>query len=175
MCQAKAFIMALHYVLDGYNVINQIPEFTNSSLEDRREKFLRWIETSNPQGSLKNQVTVVYDGRPGLCHAPRVSSVRVVFSSNESADETIKRLVLEADYRKSIVVVTNDRDIRYFVRSLGAKILDAESFLGKRTGTNREKAQSRKAGLENKQISRALEHKINSEFTDIWLKKRNSR
>ncbi len=56
--------MSLHYLLDGYNILKQIPAFRDLPLEDGRRGLLRWIDHSRPQGSVNNQVTVVFDGHP---------------------------------------------------------------------------------------------------------------
>ena len=171
--------MSLHYVLDGYNIINLIPDLTTLSLEDRRERLCRLIESQRPQGSLKNKVTIVYDGRSGFSSSSQSSSVKTIFSSRESADETIKKLVADAEHKKNIVVVTNDREIQYFVRALGAQVIDATEFLRKTTALPKtaKKTIAAKWNLvyEKKHISKTLEEKITSEFTDIWLRKRTKR
>ena len=58
--------MSLHYILDGYNILKQIPAFNDLSLEDGRRGLMRWIETQRPQGSVNNTVTVVFDGESGF-------------------------------------------------------------------------------------------------------------
>ena len=56
--------MSLHYLLDGYNILKQIPALNDLPLEDGRRGLLRWIETQRPQGSVNNTLTVVFDGNP---------------------------------------------------------------------------------------------------------------
>ena len=169
--------MALHFILDGYNVIKQTALFADKKLEDGRNALLKLIESQKPQGSIKNKVTVVFDGQPGFVGDTGKFFADVIFSCNETADDKIKHLVHEQKNRKSIVVVTNDRGIRYYVRSLGAKILKVEEFLvkvfdshsgKKKHGNSREI----KVKGSSKGISKTLEHKINSEFKKIWLKKK---
>jgi predicted RNA-binding protein with PIN domain len=169
--------MALHFILDGYNLIKQTEWLADKKLEDSRNALLKFIESQRPQGSIKNKVTVVFDGQPGFARDDRKSFASVIFSCNETADDKIKHLVRGQKNRKSMVVVTNDRDIRYYVRSLGAKILKVEEFLVKASdadaGEKRQGNNKGRAGKESlKGITKTLEHKINLEFKEIWLKKK---
>ena len=79
----------------------------------------------------------------------------------------------EADNPKGIVVVTDDREIRYFVRSLGARLMGAREFLG-RVRPGRDEIYAAKklkaAKADQKEISNVLEGKITSEMARIWLK-----
>ena len=50
--------MSIHYLLDGYNVIHQMPSVLNlAKLEDRRRRLIRFMEQNTPQGSPNNRVT----------------------------------------------------------------------------------------------------------------------
>ncbi len=114
--------MSLHYLLDGYNILKQIPAFRDLPLEDGREGLLRWIDHSRPQGSVNNQVTVVFDGHPD--HFGALGSqgeIRVIFSDGCSADDKIKLMVEEDVDQKNCVVVSDDKDIFLYARSLGAR------------------------------------------------------
>ena len=123
--------MSVHYVLDGYNIIQQTPSLAVESLRTGRESLIQFIEIHKPQGSLKNPVTIVFDGQAGIGTPREVSAVKVVFACGESADEKIKRMVGMAGNKKNMVVVTDDREIRYHVRALGAKVLWVGEFLGR--------------------------------------------
>jgi len=106
----------------------------------------------------------------------------VLFSSGESADEHIKRIVSESPAPKRIVVVTDDKEIRSFVRCLGASVFRVEEFLGKMPGVSRKKRPAWPAGrpdpkrepspLESKHISKTVEYQITSEMRKIWLEKK---
>jgi predicted RNA-binding protein with PIN domain len=159
--------MSLHYILDGYNIIHQISGFSSGSLEEQRQKLIRYIEKVSPQGSDKNMVTIVFDGRADIFGNFVQSAVKVFFSQNESADDKIKRLVLDSEQKSSTIVVTNDRDIQYSVRSEGAKAISVEEFFGpsKKFSTGDTK--------DNKAISKSVEFKINAELEKIWLKEKH--
>lgn len=173
--------MSIHYLLDGYNLIHQMPSaLDQATLEDQRYHLVRFIEQSRPQGSLNNPVTIVFDGNIDIFGGMSSSSAKIVFSHGESADEKIKKIVAQAKNTKDIIVVTDDRAIQYAVRALGAKISGTQAFLGKAKGIKRSSegkgSLKSKRGVapnplsENKKyIPRNDEAKITSEFSKIWL------
>ncbi len=166
--------MSLHYILDGYNIIHQYDAFASGSLEEQRKKLIRHLTANRPQGSVKNSVTIVFDGRADVFGDYEPSEVKVVFSKEESADEKIKRIVANSSNKANITVVTNDRDIQYNVRSQGAKTLSVQTFFSKPGEEPKEsQTQKKSSGKDNKNISKTLEFKITSEFEKIWLKSKD--
>ncbi len=166
--------MALHFILDGYNIIKQIPPLANMKLDEGRETLIRFIETKNPQGSYRNQVTVVFDGQGGSGGYQQGAAVKVLFSWDESADDQIKRLVDNQENRKSLVVVTDDREIQYYVRALGAQVLSVADFWEKIKSPEMKSRRPKSKTLhveDKKDIPKTLEAKINAEFEKIWSKK----
>ncbi len=160
--------MSLHFILDGYNVINREVSLTGGKLEEQRENLIRLIETEQPQGSEKNRVTIVFDGQPDVVGGVGGGeAVRVIFTSGESADDKIKQIVDEDEQRKSIIVVTDDKGIQYHVRAAGAKVMGVGTFLDKTKSH-----QGRPCGNDEKKITKSFEHKINTEFEDKWLRKK---
>jgi len=155
-----------------------MPEPIQRKLEDQRRTLVSFIEKRKPQGSLKNRVTIVFDGRAGMGSEKNDSRLEVIFSKAESADDTIKKIVAAATNKKNIVVVTGDRGIQYAVRALGAKVCSVKDFLGKATlrakGPVLKKGPASSAGRQ-KNISKQLEYKITSEFEDIWVNKKNKK
>ena len=145
-------------------------------LEDRRHQLVRFIEFRRPQGSLRNPVTIVFDGKAGHWSGTDSSGVRVVFSEGETADTRIVRMVSQAPNKKTMVVVTDDREIQYAVRALGAQVSGVQEFLGrvlkssaKMKGGKKESGSSQERGSQEKYISQTLAHTITSEFEKIWL------
>jgi len=165
--------MSLHYLLDGYNITNQISTLSSKDPEEQRMGLVRQVEQLRPQGSLRNKVTIVFDGQPGFLSQCKSSCADVIFSDGESADEKIKRIVVAAKNKKSIVVVTDDRSIQYAVRSQGAKVSPVKEFLAKRNkASSKEVLKGKKTVASRpKVISKKLEFEINSELGEIWLKK----
>ena len=62
--------------------------------------------------------------------APAQGMIRVIFSDGCSADDHIKRMVEEDADHKNCVVVSDDKDIFLYARSLGAKIMSVAAFHG---------------------------------------------
>ena len=172
----KNYKMALHFVLDGYNIINRASALAKQKLEDSRESLIKWVEVKNPQGSFRNQVTIVFDGQSGVGGYHKSFLVKVLFSWEESADDLIKKIVSVQENKKSTVVVTDDREIQYYVRALGAQVLSVDEFF-RRAQPPEVKQSSTKSKKnfqeEKKDISKTLESKINAEFEKIWLEKKS--
>ena len=170
--------MSLRYLLDGYNIIHQIPGLANGKLEDQRKNLSKWIETHRPQGSLNNEVIIVFDGKSEFFSQMQVSEVKVVFSQDESADEKIKRMVSDATHKKSIVVVTNDREIQYAVRAQGAKTMSVEIFMAKAIKSEKESPSSAittTPAKSGKNISESLKFEITQELQNIWLRSKKNK
>lgn len=166
--------MALHYLLDGYNIIKQVPALAQKPWEDGRASLVKIIENENFQGSVNNELTIFFDGRPGRVDTPGTLRIKVTFTGDKTADDQIKKIVTEAKNKKAYVVVTNDRDIQYYVRSLGAKVVTVSEFLGK-TKSHQDKgyaAPDAKDREPAKVIPYALEQQITGELEKIWLGKK---
>ena len=129
-------------------------------LEDQRNFLVRFIENDRPQGSVKNRVTIVFDGKSEFTSWTQ-SSVEIIFSKDESADDKIERIVSEAKNKKNMVIVTNDRDIQYAVRALGAQVKSVQQFLGK-------KIKIKKASG----VPENIQSEITLELKNVWLKKK---
>ncbi len=101
------------------------------------------------------------------------STVKVIFTSGESADEKIKEIVSQAQNKKQIVVVTDDRAIQYYVRSLGAAVMSVADFLAKFNspyGKVKMALESLGPVESTKGIPKALEYQITAELARLWLK-----
>lgn len=168
--------MSLHFLLDGYNILKQDPAFRDLPLEEGRKGFLRWIVHSRPQGSVNNQVTVVFDGHPDHMGAALPShaedsyksqeAVRVIFSQGCSADDTIKRMVEEDAEKKSCVVVSDDKGVYLYARSMGARVMSVGAFTTKARGIGA------RADPGGKYIPLTQQEKINKELRPFWLKEK---
>ena len=164
--------MSLNYLLDGYNIIPALPTLDLKRLQEAREGLIRLIEIHRPQGSLSNKVTIVFDGQSEIFGQIHSGTVKIIFSRGKSADDCIKRMVADSKQKKNIVVVTNDRDIRFFVRAQGAQVVSVQDFIKKmRADFLRKRSNpSSPSGEDSKQISKTLEFKITSELEEIWVK-----
>ena len=123
--------MSVHYIIDGYNVIKQVPYLTEKKLEEGRDNFIKFLELHRPQGSVNNEVTVVFDGQSHVYSPQMASRIKVIFSHHETADDKIKKMVKNASNRRRIVVVSDDKEIKFFIRKLGAQPSSVRKFLSK--------------------------------------------
>ena len=151
-----------------------------AKLEDRRRHLIRFIEEYHPQGSANNRVTIVFDGHADIHGGMRSPAMKVIFSQGGSADDLIRKTIAQAKNTKEFVVVSDDRDIQYAVRALGAKTAGSKAFLNKarifsrghdrdiRRGSGKKSAKSR-SGDQGKYIPKTDEMRITSEFQKIWV------
>ena len=122
--------MSLHYILDGYNIAHKITSLQTGSIQQSRDRLLRYIRTKHPQGSIKNKVTVVFDGNADIVDQPQNEhSIEVIFTHNVSADDHIIHLIKKSTNPKIIVVVSDDREVQNRAITLGAKIVEVKDFL----------------------------------------------
>ena len=156
-------------MIDGYNLIKRTPAWASIKLEDGRQALVTFIEHQRPQGSARNQVTVVFDGKPGMYGFPVVGEVSVVFTEYETADDLIKYKVEEAHNKKEIVVVTDDKQLMLYVRALGAGVMTVRDFIDKADSSARVIKDHGKSAQKPKVITPSFEHTVNQEFEKIWI------
>ena len=158
--------MALHFIIDGYNLIKQAPRLDKANLEDSRKALISLLSVYQPQGSKRNRVTVVFDGLAGNFSALQPDpSIGIIFTQGESADDKIKRMVEKSDNPRNITVVTNDREIQRFARQNNAQVKTVEEFLEKCRATGP------KGRVDDKIIGPLEAAEINQEMKKIWLGK----
>jgi predicted RNA-binding protein with PIN domain len=119
--------MAVHLLIDGYNLIGSEKGLTGK-LEERRKRLLDRLQRYR---AIKgHSITVVFDGwRNGWVHEieERVGDVTVIFSKRgETADEVILRLASELGER--CVVVSSDRELQRSAAASGAATVYAGEF-----------------------------------------------
>lgn len=164
--------MSLHFVIDGYNLIKQTPALNKDNLEDSRVALIKFLNIHRPQGSGNNPVTIVFDGAQGnFYYGASAPSMEIIFSGRQSADDKIRRLVEESAHPKTIVVVTNDREIQLSVRQFRAQVRTVDEFLKKFNAAQKLKQKTdKKNSADEKMLSYSSEEKINEELKRIWLK-----
>jgi len=126
--------------------------------------LLRFIATKKLCG--KNRATIIFDGYPHAADSPEdEDNISVVFSRSQSADEKIKKIVESFGNPKNIVVVSDDNEIRFFVRSAGAKAMGVEEFINRADNSASKKVMPPEAELTFSQME-----EINRELREKWLK-----
>lgn len=130
-------------------------------------RLAAFIGANRLTGSAKNKIILVFDGYPPAGGAGTFyGNTSVIFSRKINADEKIKRIVEESADRKNIVVVSDDKEIKFIVKSLGARQMGVEEFLTpeKKAPAGQEKEPG-KDMLNYSQIET-----INKELGKLWLK-----
>jgi predicted RNA-binding protein with PIN domain len=151
----------VQYIVDGYNVIHASDAFGLGSLRDRRERFLRFIESRGPGASGAHHVTVVFDGREDASSPKWPGPTSVVFSRGRDADGVIKDRVDGLGNPREAMVVTDDRAIQRWVRAAGARVMSCAEFLaaGDPSGHRPLRVSS---------LSSAETDSINEELRKLW-------
>ena len=116
------------YLVDGNNVMAQRVGWHRDKARARRrlmDELARFAQNG------RVRVMVVFDGAPEQHFADGSSykGVRVFYSERGSnADERIKRMVEAARERRTLIVVTSDRELADYVRRCGAPVLRSGEF-----------------------------------------------
>jgi predicted RNA-binding protein with PIN domain len=123
--------MSLHIIIDGYNVIRQSKQLRildQRDIQEGREALQDiLVEYRKSKG---HRITLVFDGinavSPDAQHQ-RFRGIEILFSRNgETADTVIKRMA--AREKERALVVSSDRDIVSFVRSMGSATIGSRVF-----------------------------------------------
>ena len=126
--------MAIHLIIDGYNLIRSSLSLSRQErygLEEGRKALLeRLVAYKRIKGM---PVTVVFDAAdgPNLSEkTERLAGVQVVFSpAGQIADDVIVRLASKKGTKA--LVVTSDRNLAFRVEKTGATAIDSDVFEGR--------------------------------------------
>lgn len=151
------------YILDGYNIINQIEDFSAKTLSIKRELLIKFLIRKKPQGSYKNKVIVVFDGNNEIFlnqhEVLKDYNIEIIFSST-TADEKIKDIVKNLKAPQNFIVVTDDKEIKFYVRYYKAKVMSVKEFIAK-TKIGKIKIQNDKMEISENELK-----KINEELKE---------
>ncbi len=164
----------MEYVIDGYNVVHH-PLFgqIKKHHSDPRLTLIESLRTERLTGSQRNKIIVVFDGYPDSSQgAYDDSSARIVFSRQHTADERIIEIVEHSLNPKNTVVVSDDREIKFFIKQAGAKALSVEEFLNPIfVKLNRiDGGKKNEPDPLDHELTYSQKHKINQELRKLWLK-----
>jgi len=164
--------MSLLYLIDGCNVVNHkfFLQKKKRGLGDSRYMLLDLIRNESLIGSPKNRAIVVFDGYPSRGQDRQddnISTIKAVFSFDESADDRIRKLLRQSANPKNVAVVSDDKQIMLFARLHNAKTVSVDEFLRISIESVRQKA-ARSTGEDSK-LNYAQADKINRELKKIWL------
>jgi predicted RNA-binding protein with PIN domain len=162
--------MSLHFIIDGYNIIHHhlFNQQNNIKIKEPKQMLSEFIRINRLCGSPKNKVTVVFDGYPDtLSQGDDINEFNIIFSRKNSADARIKQMLENSGNPKNIIVVSDDKEIKLFTKSFGARAMGVEEFIGIREG---KKARSKETAFKP-ELSYTQMFEINEELKKIWLKK----
>jgi len=126
--------MAIHIIIDGYNLIRQSPELSALDIQDLQLGREALVDMLAVYKKLKpHKITVVFDGvkEPFLYgNRDRAKGIRLRFShGGESADDVIRRMARRE--RERALVVSSDREVMAAAESAGAAAMDSNAFESK--------------------------------------------
>lgn len=120
--------MAMHLVIDGYNLIGAMADLAGMDLEGIREELLTRLLAY--KRLKKHRITVVFDGkRSGNLSRSSMNQkgIEVIFSRDgEEADQILKEMA--KNKRQGITLVTSDRAVASFAEAHGAITIPSEEF-----------------------------------------------
>ena len=132
-----------HYIIDGYNALFTIKPRLKK-LNQTREGFLQFIKNSQLFGSMRNKISIVFDGAIGVTAKSKKSytPIKVFFSKDRTADERIVNMVKQEKHPKSVFVITDDRELKEKVSLLGCSTMSVQEFF--KTNTKKEETEKEK-------------------------------
>ena len=123
--------MGLHLLIDGYNLLHQIPEMAflmKENPEEARQALIKRLQ--DYQRLRRHKITLVFDawGQEEPRRKVNIKGIQVVFTApGETADDYLKKVAVKEKERA--VVVSSDREIRSYVETYGAISITGRDFL----------------------------------------------
>ena len=126
--------MAVHIIIDGYNLIRQSPDLSRLDRRDLQEGREALLDLLVAYKKIKrHKITVVFDGTDDYSlyrQRDQSKGIQVLFSRRgETADAVIKHMA--AQEREGALVVSSDRDVVSFAASCKAAFMRSPEFMEK--------------------------------------------
>ena len=123
--------MALHIIIDGYNLIRQSRSLAALDRDDMQAGRDALVDLLSAYKKVKAYpITVVFDGaeaQVGMPRRERLKGIAVRYSApGELADTVIKRIA--GQEKERALVVSSDNELVNYVRSRGAAVVSADEF-----------------------------------------------
>lgn len=117
------------FVIDGYNLLHQVPELAGTAsenLEDRRERLIRRLVSLS--AGRKLLIHIVFDTARIRKSRSNYPGIRVDYAK-PSADAYIRRIISENQSNRNLVVVSSDRkDIGEYAKTCGIEWMTSKYF-----------------------------------------------
>jgi len=151
------------YVIDGNNLIGFSPDIDYDDPESR----IKLIDLVKKYQSVKkNNIILVFDGEPenGPHYQKYSNKFRIIYPNyGESADEVIKKILMEFSNLNDVIVITSDRELRQYSKDKGAKVINSIEFYHE---IKRVSKLYKKKRISDKRIN----IKLSEKEIDNWLK-----
>ena len=155
----------MKYIIDGYNVIHKIEHLKDKKLCSQREGLIKLLEIAQAKNKNLKNLTVVFDGQADVFAPEMRSTVKIIFTKGKSADEKIKKMVESSSFARDIAVVSDDREIKFYISSLGARKISVAEFLKMLYSSSKREDTFK---LDEDQVK-----KINHELEKFWLTRKS--
>jgi len=126
----------MRYIIDGYNLIMSSgfsDDFDFNRAQTKREKLISLLASFKTNNRVN--ISVVFDGgKTDELDIGRqsIDGIDIYYSrGGQEADQVIKDIVEGLQNPREVTVVSSDKGITAYVKSLGASIESAQSFYGK--------------------------------------------
>jgi predicted RNA-binding protein with PIN domain len=149
----------LQYIIDGFNLIHKIPALKDSSAV--HQDLVNYIYKHKLSGSKNNKVMIVFDGAPNW-RVRLLSEFEIIFALDRKADDLIKERVNKIKNKSNVIVVSDDREIREYVKKAGAKSQGIADFIKIKEPSSKD--------VDSKEISYPMQAQITEELRRIWIK-----
>lgn len=123
--------MAIHIIIDGYNLIRQSPKLSELDRQDLQSGREALVDRLAAYKKIKPyKITVVFDGSSDsalYANRDRSKGIGLLFSQNgESADDVIRRMARRE--KEGALVVSSDREVMTAAEAAGAATMDSNAF-----------------------------------------------
>jgi predicted RNA-binding protein with PIN domain len=120
-------IMAIHLVIDGYNLTG-VMNHTATDLEGTREELIKRLQAYKRIKG--HRITVIFDGKKsGSFYRERMNQggIEIIFSKEgEEADQILREMAKKE--RHSMILVTSDRAVASYAEAQGAVTMPSDEF-----------------------------------------------
>lgn len=157
--------MSKHFIIDGYNAMHKLSLCDDDNLQAGRERLVALINKYKLAGSGNNTLTIVFDGKRDTFFPYNKTEKGVIFTQDETADNKIKRMVEESKNTRRMVVVSDDNEIRYYTRGMGAEVRSNAEFFAKAKRKPKKNISDKMNEYDERYSN------ITEELKKIWLKK----
>jgi predicted RNA-binding protein with PIN domain len=117
------------FLIDGYNLLHQIPELAGSpeeNLESRRERLV--LHLAARASHLGAGLKIVFDGKRPHRSRGKHPGIEVQFVAG-TADQFMRQVISRHEHDKNLVIVSSDRkDIGSYAQTCGLEWMTSEQF-----------------------------------------------